>query len=142
MAEHELKLIAYILSDGSAQSSVTVTSSTPEIEKDLAEIAKEFKMQLRIYSKRNNRAKQYRFTQPRGQRAAARKAVAAALNRVQANRGMKWAAWARAAGVPASMLYVWAHGECCPGATRLEMLARSARASVGDLSLDPRDRAE
>jgi DNA repair protein RadA/Sms len=37
MAEHEVKLIAYILSDGSAQNAISVTASLAEIEADLAE---------------------------------------------------------------------------------------------------------
>ncbi len=46
MAEHEVKLIGYILSDGSAQSSISVTSAIPEIAADLEHVAERFGMAL------------------------------------------------------------------------------------------------
>ncbi len=71
MAEHELKLIAYSLSDGSSTSQSKVTTAVPEIKSDLTDIAQQFGLQLRVYAKPNNRAKQFRFVQPLGQRADA-----------------------------------------------------------------------
>ncbi|HJQ68707.1 MAG TPA: DNA repair protein RadA [Blastocatellia bacterium] len=142
MAESEVKLIAYILSDGSAQSSINVTAALPEIEADLRHIARHFDMQLRVYNKPNNRAKQYRFVQPVGQRAQTRKVMAAALKQARAESGMTWAKWARAAGVDSGMLYLWAGGECSPSATELESLAEAAGLPLTSLSPEARDRSE
>jgi Rubredoxin metal binding domain len=64
MPEEAVKLIAYILSDGSAQSQISVTSAIPEVGIDLAGLAAYFGMTLRIYPKKDNRAKQYRFVIP------------------------------------------------------------------------------
>jgi DNA repair protein RadA/Sms len=61
MAEHEIKLVAYMLSDGSAHTSIGVTSAIPEVEADLLTIAQHFGMELRVYPKSKNKAKQYRF---------------------------------------------------------------------------------
>jgi replicative DNA helicase len=103
MDEHEIKLIAYTLSDGSAQASIEVTNAIPEVEADLHTVAQQFGMALRVYLKSNNKAKQYRFVSPIGQRADAREELATALNRVKEATGMRWSAWAAAAHVDPKM---------------------------------------
>ena len=142
MMEHEVKLIAYILSDGSAQSDVNVTTAIPQIERDLINLAQQFGLQLKSYVKPNNRAKAYRFVQPLGQRAEARKKVAQSLKRVQTKAGMTRAAWARAAGVSYSMLNVWQRGKCAPSAIQLQELADAANVPLARLSPTARDKAE
>jgi DNA repair protein RadA/Sms len=142
MAEHEVKIIAYILSDGSAQSSIGVTAALPEIADDLVLIAKHFDMELRVYDKPDSRAKQYRFVQPSGWRAQSRKEIAAALKKTRTGSDMSWAKWARAADVNAKMLYHWANGNCCPSTTELERLAEAARVPVALLSPEARDKSE
>lgn len=142
MKEHEVKLIAYALSDGSATSQINVTTAIPEIESDLAELAQQFDLQLRVYAKRNTRAKQFRFVQPLGQRAEARMELAVMLRRVQIKPGITWAAWARAADVSYGMLNAWRRGQCVPSATELERLARAANVPTAALSPAARHRAE
>lgn len=142
MSEHEVKLIAYVLSDGSATSAIDVTSATPEIESDLHEVAHAFGLQLRIYQKPNNRAKQFRFVQPLGQRAEARKEIATALKNVQATSGLTWAAWARLAEVSYALLNVWRRGEAAPGLDELERLAQAAHVPLETLAPTARDQAE
>ena len=55
----EVKLIAYVLSDGSAQSAISVTNQLPEVARDLEAIAIAFDMQLISYEKRGSKARQY-----------------------------------------------------------------------------------
>ena len=142
MAEHEVKLIAYILSDGSAQSSVNVTTAIPEIEADLAKLADQFGLQLKAYVKLNNRAKMYRFVQPIGRRAVARKEVATALKRIHQESGMTWAEWARAANVSYGLLHTWKRGKCVPNMAALQRLAQAAGVPLTALSPDARCQAE
>jgi DNA repair protein RadA/Sms len=142
MPEHQLKLIAYTLSDGSAGSQITVTSAIPEIENDLKEIARAFGLQLRIYPKPESIAKQFRFVRPLGQRAAARREIAAALKRVQRESGMTWADWARRAGVSYGMLNVWRQGDAAPSVEELAQLAHAANVPIESLMPHARDHAE
>jgi hypothetical protein len=51
------KLIGYILSDGSAQSAIGVTTQLPEVVNDLEEIAAAFGMRLVCYEKQGSRAR-------------------------------------------------------------------------------------
>jgi DNA repair protein RadA/Sms len=142
MNEHEVKLIAYALSDGSAANQISVTATILEIETDLAELAQQYHLQLRVYTKWNTRAKQFRFVQPLGRRAHARLEIAMMLKRVQIKSGLTWAAWARAADVGYGMLNAWRRSECVPSATELERLARAAKVTTAALSPAARDRAE
>ena len=142
MPAHELKLIAYILSDGSARSDVSVTSAIPEVEADLSEVAQQFKLRLKVYAKPNSRAKSYRLVQPPGRRAEARKDVAAALYRVRTGAGLSWAEWSRLAEVDCRMLYLWHRGACVPGEEELQRLARAAGVPLDALSPDSRSEAE
>jgi len=142
MAEHEVKLIAYVLSDGSAQSDVNVTTSTPEIADDLADVARRFSVQLKVYAKPDNRAKLYRFVQPLGHRAEARQRVALSLKQIRAESGITWAAWARTAGVNYGNLSSWRRGKCAPSAIELCALADAADARLDALSPKARDEAE
>lgn len=142
MPEHKLKLIAYALSDGSAGSQITITSAVPEIEKDVAALAKEFGLTLRTYPKRGNAARQFRFVQPLGQRAIARQEIAGALKRVQKQTELSWAEWARRAKVSYDLLNIWRRGEAAPSAEELERLASAAAVPVAALAPLARDQAE
>ena len=61
MPEAHVKLIAYLLSDGSAQSAISVTNALPEVAEDVDDIAAAFGMLVRRYPKPNNKAVQFRF---------------------------------------------------------------------------------
>ncbi len=127
MSEAAIKLIAYILSDGSAQGQISVTTAIPEIEVDLRELARQFGMELKVYRKSNNKAQQYRFVQPWAKRAQARQEFAEAVRRVQASAGLSWAAWAREASVNYYRLRTWRVGRCVPTVEELHRLAQAAR---------------
>ena len=142
MPEHQVKLIAYALSDGSAGSQITVTSALAEVENDLAEIARQFALQLRVYPKPRTSAKQFRFTQPIGQRAEARREIAVALKRVQRESGMTWAEWARRSSASYGILNIWRQGSAAPSEDELTRLTRAANVSVEALAPEARDQAE
>ncbi|HZG68962.1 MAG TPA: LAGLIDADG family homing endonuclease, partial [Herpetosiphonaceae bacterium] len=142
MAAHEVKLIAYVLSDGSAHSSVSVTSTLPEVESDLQSIAEAFGMTLHVYRKQGTRAKQFQLVQAATQRGAARTALAAAIHRVQLQCGWSLAAWARAADVDPAMLYLWARAKCAPGVDELRRLATAAGVPMENLEPGMRDGAD
>jgi DNA repair protein RadA/Sms len=142
MPEAEIKLIAYILSGGSAQKSISVTNALPAVAEDLGEITAAFGMQLTEYPKPGQSATQYRFTIPLGERQAARDQVAAALWRVKNQVDFSWAEWARRANVSYSLLNVWRRGESVPSEKALRDLAKAASVSLDTLEAEARDQAE
>ena len=142
MPEAAVKLIAYILSDGSAQGQVSVTTAIPEIEDDLRDLARHFGMELKVYEKRGNKARQYRFTQPWKKRAQARREFAEAVKRVQAATSLSWATWARGAEVQYHQLSAWRNGKCVPTAGELRRLAEAAQVDVDALAPQAREMAE
>ena len=127
LPEAKVKLIAYILSDGAAGSQVSITSMLPEVESDVTEIANAFGVDVTVYIKPNNRAKQYRFTvkrdtmRPRNR--LARDTFAQTLKRMQALHNISWAEWARRASVDYSLLNVWRRGDCLPDEDSHQRLA-------------------
>jgi len=142
MPEADIKLIAYVLSDGSAQSAISVTTAIPEVATDLMGVAEQFGVELQIYEKRNSQAKQYRFVQPFGKRARIREELAQALKHAQAESGLSSAAWARSAAVNRNLLYFWQRGECVPSLDALQRLAQAAQVPLEALAPEARDRAE
>jgi len=134
LPEASVKLLAYMLSDGSAQSAVSVTAAIPEVAADLAEVARAFGLELQVYAKRNNTAKQYRFTQPRAKREQARAELAQALKQVQAATGFSWAEWARRAEVDYAQLNAWRRGNCDPSEVELARLASAAGVALDVLA--------
>ena len=141
MPEEAVKLIAYILSDGHAKSQVSVTSAIPEVEADLAGLAAYFGMTLRIYLKKNNRAKQYRFVIPHADRTLARRELALALRNARDAAGVSWAQWARNAMVSEAMLIQWGCGRSSPSRAELQRLADAIGTPVTTLAATARDRA-
>jgi DNA repair protein RadA/Sms len=142
MSEAQVKLIAYILSDGSAGSQITVTNLLPEVGEDMQVIADEFGMKLVCYEKKGNRAKQFRFTNDVTTRNPARQEFAAALHNTKNRLGISWAEWARRADVHYSMLNVWRRGITVPNEATLNRLAHVVGISVNELMPDARNRAE
>ena len=141
MEEHQIKLIAYALSDGSATRQTTVTTASPEVAADLSEVARRFGVTLRVYDKPRTSAKEFRFVQPREKRGKARQSFAAALRSVQAETGLTWAAWARTAGVHYSVLNDWRRARCVPEEAQLEHLAAAVGVPLHLLAPEARDRA-
>jgi DNA repair protein RadA/Sms len=142
LPEATVKLIAYVLSDGSAQSQISVTNHLPEVARDLEEIATAFRLRLVCYDKPGNRAKQYRLTLERGERAKSRQALAAALRVAHQRLGISWQEWARRAGVGYSLLNAWRRASCAPSERALACLAAAVGIPVDDLSPDARHCAE
>jgi DNA repair protein RadA/Sms len=142
MAPSAVKLMAYALSDGSAQSQISVTNCLPEVVRDLEEIAADFKMRLVIYQKRGNKACQYRFTIPWADRALARQELAHRLRTTRLAAGISWQEWARRAGVPYYALYRWRCAQGSPDEATLRRLAEAVGVSVAELAPEARDRAE
>jgi DNA repair protein RadA/Sms len=142
MIEEEIKLIAYVLADGLAQSNIVVTNAIPEVEADLQEIAAYFGMTVRVYPKANNGARDYQLVLPHGQRSDARAEIAAALRHIQAESGMSWTQWAQAASVNPAMIHFWRRGECVPSHTELQRLADAANVPLSALAPKARNRAE
>lgn len=137
-----VKLLAYVLSDGSAQNHVTVTSALPEVEADLRMIAMRLDMALRVYEKAGARVKAFRFVLPRGARFRARQDFVAALERVQGDTGTTWQGWARAAGVNAAKFGAWRYGDAVPSRAELQSLAAAVGVPVTMLAPEARTRAE
>jgi DNA repair protein RadA/Sms len=142
LPEAVVKLIAYILSDGSAQSQISVTTAIPEVGEDLMQLAEYFKMDVRVYDKRGNRASQYRFVQPRDKRRQARAEFAQALKRAQSASGQSWATWARAANVGYDRLNAWRRAQAVPSSEELQRLAQAAGVTLDELAMTDRDCAQ
>jgi DNA repair protein RadA/Sms len=138
----EVKLIAYMLSDGSAQSSISVTNHLPEVARELEEVAAALDMQLISYEKRGNKARQYRFVNRWERRALARGELVAALWAVKQRIGISWQGWARGAGVSYALMNAWRRGICVPGEEAYQRLADAACVPVADLAPNARSRAE
>jgi DNA repair protein RadA/Sms len=133
MDEATVRLIAYILSDGSAQSSVCVTSALPEIAEDVASVARRFGMTVRTYPKPGSKACQYRLVMPPGERVAARRELAAVLRVARAEAGLSRAELARRADVPYAKLRTWDMGDAAPCYAELVRLAEAIGISVETL---------
>jgi replicative DNA helicase len=124
MREHEVKLLAYVLSDGAAQSDTNVTSALVEVAEDLEGVAAGFGLELRVYSKPRNRARLYRLVRPRGARARARQRFAGSLRAVQQEAGLSTAEWARHTGIDYNLLHAWRRADCVPSAEQAAALAK------------------
>ncbi len=142
MPDPEVRLIAYVLSDGSAQSDVTVTATIPEIIEDLADLARHFNMTLRVYERPGNKSKMFKFVIPLGERAEARMLIMEALKSVQAEKGLTWVEWASTAGVTYDRLNWWRQGRSVPSEVELHRLADAANVPVSRLAPDARHLAE
>jgi DNA repair protein RadA/Sms len=141
MPEAEIKLVAHLLSEGSAQSAVAITTSLPEVVADLEEIADHFKVGLVRYRKANTRAQQYRFANSRRSKAIARQKLAAALRAAREEANLSWAEWSRRAGVNGQMLNAWSRGDCVPAPEQLASLAAAIGRAPDMLASEARDRA-
>jgi DNA repair protein RadA/Sms len=141
MAEEEVKLIAYVLAEGSTQKGTVVTNAIPEVEADLRTIAASYGMALRAYQKANGRAEDDHIVFPLGHRATARMEIAAALKGVHARSGKRWAHWAQAANVREAMLNVWRRGVCAPSEEEVQRLADAAEVPIMSLAPEFRYRA-
>jgi DNA repair protein RadA/Sms len=136
-----VRLIAYVLSDGSAQSQISVTNHLPEVARDLEEIAAAFDVRLVCYEKRGNRARQYRFSNPWHHRAPARREVAAALWSIKERTGTSWQGWARRAGVSYTAMNSWRRAVCVPSVGECQRLADALDIPATDLVPNARNRA-
>jgi DNA repair protein RadA/Sms len=142
MSESQLKLIAYILSDGSAQTAISVTNCLPEVFEDLQQIAADFGVHLTTYEKGTSKAKQYRFTVPWSERTELRQEFANNLRTIKANLGISWAEWARKAGVDYWLFRMWRIGRTVPSEADLYRLAKAVNLSPEAVMVTHRDQAD
>ncbi len=142
MPEAQVKLIAYILSDGSAQSQISVTNCLPEVLADLKSIAEAFDIDWVCYEKAHNKAMQFRFANKIAQRKQSRQQFAEALRTTKQRVGISWIDWSRRAEVDYSVLHVWKNGKGVPNESTLNRLATAVGVPITDLMPQMRNRAE
>ncbi|HEU5424174.1 MAG TPA: LAGLIDADG family homing endonuclease, partial [Nitrolancea sp.] len=142
MPEHQVKLIAYILSDGSAHSATTITTALAEVEEDIRQIAAAFQMRVVRYSKPHTKAVQLRLTSDKEQRANARQEVAGVLRSARARAGQTWQSWSDRAEVSYDMLNQWRRGTCVPSIDELQRLADAVDLPLAALAPTARDLAD
>jgi len=132
--EEVIKLLAYILSDCSAQSGVCVTSVLPEVEADLHCLANYLGMSLRVYAKAGSRAKQLSLVISGGARGKDRADFQTALVSLRNQKKVSWMALARQVGVPHSRLRTWYDGDCVPSPVDFERLAAALEVDAAELA--------
>lgn len=140
LPEAEIKLLAYILSDGSAQSQISITNMQPETADDAQEIAEYFNMLVRIYQKKNNRAKQYRFVN-KG-RKEARIEFSHAMKVVKDKLNISWMKWASLANVDYWVFRTYKDGNAVPPEEVLQQIADAVDVPIDELAPDARDKAD
>src|SRR5438046_6084619 len=142
MSPEAIKLFAYILSDGSAQPAMDVTSALPGVEEDFKAIAVAFEMRLVAYDKPGNAARQYRFVtrHDANDRVSARRELATTLHATRRALGISWQEWARRSGVSFALLNVWRRAEAVPSRGALKRLAMAASAALDGLAASARHR--
>ena len=143
MTDESITLIASILSDGSAQSAIDVTTALSGVEDDLRAIADAFGMRLTAYEKPSNAARQYRVVSMNNaaDRADARREFAASLRRTRRNLHCSWQEWARRANVSFGLLSMWRRAKTVPSSAALRRLAMAASVALDDLAPAARERA-
>ena len=145
MPDAQIKLIAYLLSDGSAQSAISVTNALPEVAQDLEEIAAAFNVCLRRYSKPHSSAVQYRFVSinpTAALRQKTRDIFVEALWEAKSHTTMSWQEWARRANVDQSLLNQWRRGACVPDEDSLRRLEDAIGFRIDSHAQEARAQAE
>ena len=136
LAEEVVRLFAYILSDGTAQTQISVTSMLPEVEADLHHLAQFFGMAVRVYLKPGNKAKQFRLVLPPAARQQERVKFQAALHERRSQKKVSWMELARQVGVSYPRLRTWCDGNCVPSPAELTRLAAALGISEKELGAD------
>lgn len=142
MRESELKLIAYLLSDGSPQKSITITATLPEVEKDIYEVADSFGLTVRVYKKAGTIAKDYKLVIPKAEKASARRAFAKNLIQIKTERKISWAETARQIGEKYETVWTWRNGYGVPSLAQFINLTNVFQVTQNDLGLSARNSAD
>ncbi|MGQ0548331.1 MAG: DNA repair protein RadA [Armatimonadota bacterium] len=142
MPETAIKLIAYVISEGSTRKPIDVTTGLPEVVTDLEEIAAAFGSRLVRYAKPNGGAASYRFVTSWERRRCARAELATLIRHVQRRKVISWAEWARRAQVSYEMVHAWKRGSSTPSEKELERLAEAVECPLADLAPHLRHQAE
>ena len=142
LPEAHVKLIAYILSDSSAQSQISVTNMLPEVESDMHAIATAFGVRLKTYSNRQSKAYNYRFVQDHSVRGINRAHFADNLKVVQRELNISWAEWSRRADVSYGLLNNWRRGTTVPTEIDFDKLCRAVGVAPERLLGDERHHAD
>lgn len=142
MPEHAVRLIAYILSDGSAQNSLTITATLPEVEKDIYKIAEAFGLTVRVYEKAQSKAKDYRLVVPRQEKASARREFARNFIKIRTEKQLSWADIARKLNVKYETVQTWKNGNGVPSETLFNQLSDFFGIDKTDLGSGARSAAD
>lgn len=142
MNENEIKLIAYLLSDGSPQNSITITATLPEAEEDIYKIADYFDLTVRVYQKSNTKTKDFRLVVPKAEKAFARRAFAAKFIKTRNEKQMSWAEISRQIGEKYETVRTWRIGNGVPSANQFRKLTNLFDISENDLGLKDRNSAD
>ncbi|MCD9187760.1 MAG: DNA repair protein RadA [Pyrinomonadaceae bacterium] len=142
MPESEIKLIAYLLSDGSPQNSITITATLSEVEKDIYDIADYFDLKVRVYQKANSSAKDFRLTVPKCEKVVARRAFARNFVKVRNEKNISWAQIARQIGEKYETVGTWRNGNGVPSKNQFAKLTNVFEIDGNALNLQDRDQAD
>lgn len=142
LSSNEVKLIAYIISDGSAQSSITITSILPEVGKDVNEIADEFGLTVRIYKKDGTKAKDYKLVIPHNEKVKARQVFSKNLISLRDKKQLSWAEIARKTNVEYHTIRTWRDGRSVPSTKQFNQLKDVLEINSKDLNVGARNTAD
>jgi DNA repair protein RadA/Sms len=142
MKEQEVKLIAYLLSDGSPQNSITITATLTEAENDIYEIADSFGLTVSIYQKTATQAKDFRLTVPKSEKVLARRAFARNLIKLRDQKQLSWAEIARQIGEKYETIWTWRSGQGVPSLNQFKKLTNVFKMDENALGLKDRNSAD
>ncbi len=142
MPENAIKLISYIISDGSANNSLNITAASPEVERDVYEIAAEFGLTVRVYQKKKGIAKDYRLIIPHREKAFARRNFAADFIKIRDEKKLSRAEIARTLDVKYEAVWTWRNGNGVPTEPQFQQFAEAFKVREKDLSFDNREIGE
>lgn len=138
----EVKLIAYLLSDGSPQNSLTITTALAEAENDIYEIADFFGLKVRIYEKAKSKAKDFRLVIPKAEKAESRRNFAQNFIKIRDKKQISWAEIARQIGEKYETVWTWRNGNGVPSVNQFNRLTNFLGINENDLSLKERNSAD
>lgn len=132
LPEYCVKLAAYVLSDGSAGKSLTITTALPEVETDVRQIARAFGLTVRVYQKKQGKAKDYKLTVPKSEKAAARRDFARAFKQAQTEKAVSFVRLAEQTAVSYSTIRTWRDARGVPSAEQFSKLAAALETDALD----------
>jgi DNA repair protein RadA/Sms len=142
MPENAIKLISYIISDGSANNSLNITAALPEVEHDVFEIAAEFGLTVRVYQKKKTVAKDYRLIIPHREKVQARSNFAKDFIKIRDEKKLSWAEITRTLDVKYEAVWTWRNGSGVPSNAQLLQFGDAFDVCEKNLPFDDRNVTE